>query len=94
MFLINSPPGVRCDICGRAVSELEPFDDPPYEMNVVDTARECVLFTTADRKLAKTFRGEGESRASWECQDCFFLTNDEAVGRKRQRERKEGLIDA
>ena len=63
---INPPPiDGRCEVCGRHLNDLRPF-----EGNILKGAL-----------LVKGFRPVGpfSSILSWECSDCFPLTEDEFI---------------
>ena len=68
-IVINPPPSdSRCECCGKHVSELKPFGGPGDPL-VGD-------FNGA--LLVKTFRDNGGCvGASWECRDCFVLSDEE-----------------
>jgi hypothetical protein len=88
-ILLNWPHSSSCDLCDRDVSELEPFDQEICEALEERTKLfakrhpNSLVVTqniTDDHKLAKTFREiDGCVGSSWECRDCYDLSNDEAI---------------
>jgi len=68
---INPPPSdERCECCGRHVSELKPFGGPG----------DPLVGDFSGALLAKHFRricSEEQVDASWECRDCFVLSDEE-----------------
>lgn len=83
MFMNINPPTDNCEICGKDVDHLESFDEIPGGFVGFSNKSMISRYITNDRKLSKTFRSyfEGYSEASWECRDCFYLSNDEAVSK-------------
>ena len=87
---INPPPeDMCCEICGLKADDLEPFDqwfceaNEQYEKAIKELYPNspCILkYISPDHKLFKIFRAFyfDQVEASWECKDCFELSDIEA----------------
>ena len=96
---INPPPeDGRCEICRRKTDDLAPWDKDTCEVykqtdKQLEESRHtpsCVTKSiTDDRKLIKHFRSfyDGIVEASWECIDCYSLSDEEAIETRNKRYR-------
>jgi len=97
IFIINGPAvDARCSICGKKADELKPFD-----LEFIEACKEtenriagdvklthCICpYITEANKLAKNPRNlnaDGPD-TTWECTDCFALSDKEAIERLNSR---------
>ena len=101
-MVLNPPPSdLNCELCGKKVEELEPFSPKAFEANkqtekifehFYSNPEKPFTFITENRKLSKRFRSfeEGYIDASWECSECFYLSNDEAKQRFKKAHKSHG----
>jgi len=84
-LIINPPPEDDCcEVCRRHVRKPVPYDQHPLGLESYIIGNNIVPYITEDKKLCKNFRLFFEEivQASWECQECFRLTNDEVIASK------------
>ena len=91
MMLVNPPPeDDRCEICKRKIDDLPPwatnicevYERTDKQLDELRNNPRCVIISiTEDRKLLKHFRSfyDGIVEASWECKDCYYLSDEEAI---------------
>jgi hypothetical protein len=91
MMLVNPPPeDGRCEICNRKTDDLPPwgidicegYERSDKQLEELRHTPRCVIISiTDDRKLLKHFRSfyDGIIEASWECKDCYYLSDEEAI---------------
>ena len=90
---ITSRRDFGCEICLKPIDELEPFEeikpldfDLPGHQEWIDENYPEDL--TDDKKLGKTWREDmGGISSTWECRDCYFLSNFGAFMKQRKAER-------